>query len=158
MNVINYHPGRSSRFTRRITSVPALALLACTATLTPASSWAQSTWIGGTSTDWSDPSNWSSGVPASVNAIVNTSSGNLATVATDVTGSQPNLLRIGDGAVGTLNVQSGGNLTVAGETWIGNGSGIGTIIERRHYDCNYLVCGRSRRWPRDSEHDGRQPD
>ncbi|HWY29221.1 MAG TPA: autotransporter-associated beta strand repeat-containing protein, partial [Candidatus Acidoferrum sp.] len=112
---------------RRITTSPALALLTCVAALFPASSWAQSTWVGGTSSDWSVAGNWNpSGVPSGVNAIVNTSSGNIATVSTDVSASQPNLLRIGDGAVGTVNVQSGGNLVVNGQVWIGNGTGIGT--------------------------------
>src|ERR1039457_7042953 len=110
--------------TRRIIKTAAMAALVCLG----ASVVAQSTWVGGTSTDWSDASNWNpSGVPSGVNAIVNTSSGNIATVTTDVTASQPSLLRIGDGANGTMNLQAGGSLTVNGETWIGNtGSGVGT--------------------------------
>ena len=128
MNVITTILAVLRGSTRRIISPSALALLACIAVLAPACTWAQSTWVGGTSTDWSDASNWSpSGVPSGVNAIVNTSSGNLATVTTDVTASQPNLLRIGDGASGTMYLQAGGSFTVNGETWIGNtGSGVGT--------------------------------
>jgi len=111
-----------------IVSLPALVFLACAVFLTPTGSWAQSTWVGGTSSDWSVAGNWNpSGVPSGVDTVVNTSSGNIATVSTDVSASQPSRLRIGDGTTGTINVQSGGNLTVNGETWIGNSStGVGT--------------------------------
>ena len=86
------------------------------------------TWIGGTSSDWSDPSNWQLGVEPSGITMVNTASGNLATVSTDVTANQPSLLSIGDGVAGIVNVQTGGNLTVNGETWLGNTPlGLGTM-------------------------------
>ena len=127
MNIITNPIAVLGCFSRRITTSPALTILTCVAALFPAGSWAQSTWVGGTSSDWSIAGNWSpSGVPSGVDTLVNTSSGNIATVSTDVSASQPSLLRIGDGAVGTINVQPGGNLVVNGETWIGNGTGIGT--------------------------------
>ena len=86
------------------------------------------TWMGSTSSDWSDPSNWQSGVEPSGITMVNTASGNLATVSTDVTANQPTLLDIGEGVAGIVDVQTGGNLTVNGETWLGNASlGQGTM-------------------------------
>ena len=86
------------------------------------------TWIGGTSSDWSNPSNWQLGVEPSGITMVNTASGNLATVSTDVTANQPSLLSIGDGVPGIVDVQAGGNLTVNGQVWLGNTvSGQGTM-------------------------------
>ena len=128
MNIITCKLTRLQVSARRIISISALTLLTGVAVMVPARSWAQSTWLGGISTDWSTAGNWNpSGVPSGVDAIINTSSGNIATVSTDVTAMQPNTLRLGDGASGTMNMLAGGSITVSGETWIGNtSSGVGT--------------------------------
>jgi autotransporter-associated beta strand protein len=121
MNAITTIPADLCGSTHRIVSSLVLTLLASVAVLAPARSGAQSTWVGGTSADWSVDSNWDpSGVPSGVDTVVNTSAGNIATVTSDVSADQPNRLRIGDGAIGTINVQSGANLIVNGETWLGN--------------------------------------
>ncbi len=60
------------------------------------------TWLGTTSTDWKDPSNWCGGVPtSSTNVIINAG------------GNQPSLLTAG-GVCNNITINSGATLTVGG--------------------------------------------
>jgi autotransporter-associated beta strand protein len=109
------------RSIRRVVFLLTLVLLSC------GEGHAQS-WVGSVSADWSNANNWSpAGVPSGVTATVNTSSGNLATVLSAVT-QQPSYLFVGNGAAGTMYLQTGGGLTVNGEMDVGNNnSGTGVF-------------------------------
>ena len=66
---------------------------------------AQSTWVGGTSTDWNDAANWSNGLPGG-NAFINSTPANIATLGGSgtiaaATFARGAVLAPGD-AVGTL--------------------------------------------------------
>ncbi len=58
-------------------------------------------------------------MPAGAVATINSGAGSIATLFS-VVPQQPNGVTLGDGMAGSLNVQSGGSLTVNGELWVGN--------------------------------------
>src|SRR5688572_15864855 len=68
-------------------------LTACFLSLAlPFLSQAQSTWIGGTSTDWNTAANWSAGVPNGVNAIVNTNAPALCKISATISATPVDIL------------------------------------------------------------------
>jgi hypothetical protein len=95
---------------------------------------AQTTWNGNASQEWTDPANWSAGVPGTNSrAYINTAEANRyaqinsAVAKTSTVGG--NDLWIGDGnTTGRLDINNAGSLDTSG-TWmfIGNGGGTGTL-------------------------------
>lgn len=109
---------------------PSLVLATSVASLLIGSipAFADSFWIGGTSTDWNDPANWSAGVPSGTNAQINVITANIATVTVNPIATPVDIF-IGNGAgtVGKVN-QSGGTLSTGGGNWmfVGAVGGTGT--------------------------------
>ena len=105
---------------RRLPTACAACALAL-ATVTPAR--ADETWVGGTSNDWFDATNWSGGVvptPAD-NVTIDTVDPNTTVVG--AVGATANGLTVGDISAGLLTIQNGGTLTSGGGGTIGNQSG-----------------------------------
>ena len=115
---------RKSPFILQRTWSP-VALLLC---LAAQSSFADSTWIGGTSTDWSNAANWSAGVPTGTNAIINTSPANIATITANVPGVVDIIIGNGAGTNGRVN-ETAGTLSTGTGNWmfVGEGGGTGTF-------------------------------
>lgn len=86
---------------------------------------AQSTWNGGTSTNWGDAANWSAGVPtATTDAVISGSAATMPTLNVAATCQ-------------SLTIQTGATLSGAGQTltvngnWINNGTytaGTSTVV------------------------------
>ena len=90
---------------------------------------ANSTWIGGTSTDWNNPANWSAGL-ATDNVFVNTTPANIATITANPAVTQKDIF-VGQGGGNTGRVDhTAGTVTTSGANWmfIGQG-GTGTFNE-----------------------------
>lgn len=94
--------------------------------LTDQTAMAQTTWIGGNSTNWDTSTNWTSGVPITGGpTTINTSTGNMPVISNS--NVQSGLLTVGNsnGSHSILTIQNGGNLTtnVATQPVIGNLAG-----------------------------------
>ena len=95
---------------------------------------AQTTWTGSASQEWTDPANWSAGVPGTnTKAYINIATGNYAQINSAVTKTSTvggNDLWIGDGTgnSGRLDINNAGSLDTSG-TWmlVGNNGGTGTL-------------------------------
>lgn len=94
--------------------------------LIPCGAFADTFWVGGVSTDWNNPANWSAGFPNG-NAFVNTSTGNIATVSATPTANPVDIfIGNGGGNTGQLN-HTAGTLSSGGGNWtfIGQGGSTG---------------------------------
>ena len=101
---------------RLLTSTSVVALGLVLATTTPSRA-ADISWLGGTSTDWFDPANWSAGVPTSADiARIDLVSPNPTVVDGAAVGG-PNAVTsvflVGDTGTGMLTIQNGGTLSSA---------------------------------------------
>ncbi|MFZ1935597.1 MAG: autotransporter-associated beta strand repeat-containing protein [Thermoguttaceae bacterium] len=103
----------------------ALLLLLGLASATPL--FADQNWLGGTSTDWNNPLNWSSAVPGPGDTVwVNTELGGLLDPSMNTTDTVLSL-SVGGGTnsgaptqgAGTMTIGATGNLTVTNEVWVG---------------------------------------
>lgn len=126
----------------------ALFLLLGLASATPL--FADQNWLGGTSTDWNNPLNWSSAVPGSTDAV---------TINTELGGQLPSLttaggtvlaLEVGGGTgsgaptqgAGVLTIGPTGSLTVTDQVWVGvyadtvNSASISTLNLAGTLTCN----------------------
>ncbi len=73
-----------------------------------ASSHAQSTWNGSTSTDWNTAANWTAGVPSGGNAIITSNSPNIATITATISAIPTDILvGTGLGTTGQVNHLAG---------------------------------------------------
>ena len=89
------------------------------------SAWADTIWTGATSQDWSNPANWTNGVPldASDNgaAIIDTSTGNYPIYSSGTTGTDFDVF-LGRSAPARMD-QTGGTLQVGNGSWMFLGDG-----------------------------------
>jgi len=76
----------------------------------------QSTWTGGTSTDWNTAGNWSSGVPSGADANVNTITPHICTISATLSATPVNI-RIGTGGTGRVDQPAGTAFTGSGN-WL----------------------------------------
>ncbi|MFC7398264.1 autotransporter domain-containing protein [Chelatococcus sp. GCM10030263] len=92
---------------------------------------AQTSWTGTTSTDWTDPTNWSTGVvPTNLDfTSIEATSPNPTVLGVNgaATGSTAGLYVSRVGGAGTLTIQSGSVLTTTGTVQIGTYSQSGTV-------------------------------
>lgn len=121
MNPENY-PAPSARM-----SLIRSAVLTAVSVCSIATVSAQSSWTGSVNNDWTDPGNWSAGVPDGVDANINTTGPNTATILSNVTQSPQQLLvGNGSGADGLLVVDSG-SISVNADLAVGMNGGTGDL-------------------------------
>ncbi len=102
----------------------ALGLMTAIAALGASSAFAQATWVGDTSQDWNDATNWSSDPAAPTgNFTVNTATGSYPVLSAD-SAFTPVDIFIGNGAAGRLD-HNAGLLSAGAGNWsfVGNGAG-----------------------------------
>lgn len=115
---------------RREIGYAAIALSMAVASLSPLGSSqvrADATWVGTTSKDWNDTTNWSAN-PAGQNVLINTNTGNIATVtATSVFTPVDILVGVGAGTTGRVDHIAGTVTTGTAGNWmfVGNNGGTG---------------------------------
>ncbi|HEX9806207.1 MAG TPA: hypothetical protein VGA34_04845, partial [Alteraurantiacibacter sp.] len=99
---------------------------------------AQQTWEGGTSTDWFDPANWTTAVPAATDDvfIATTDAPNMPVI--DGADAVAERVYLGDGGAptGTLTIQNGGTLS----------NGFAAIGADAGFDYSVLVTGAGSDW------------
>lgn len=94
----------------------AIALCGMTANaFAAAPSWNE--WEGGIDTDWSNPGNWQLGEPTAMSSPAVIDSGGTAVVTR--TGESASQIYIGDTGTGTLMIQSGGQLEIGADAFVG---------------------------------------
>ncbi|MDC9825803.1 autotransporter outer membrane beta-barrel domain-containing protein [Devosia sp. ZB163] len=87
---------------------------------------AAQTWNGNTSTDWTEGSNWSGGVPpTSANVVMTNGRPAVLGINGPATGSTGSLLL--GGATGSLTIQNGSTLTSTGLASVGSGAGANVV-------------------------------
>jgi len=124
--------GSVSRCNQRLVVRPLRAALLASVALKLAAgcTWADTVWTGVVDDDWSNPANWSNGVPSSVDqATINSSNVSVEPFpVVDNVAAQSETITVGDTAVGLLHVQNGGVLATGSTAIVGNyDSSISTV-------------------------------
>ena len=126
---------KSRRLSRALASCASIALVAIVSVHVANADTAETTWSGGTSTTWTDSSNWSSGTPsATLSAVFNAPFTNQPTTtgATTVQGIWVTDLGAGPAGVsGLTTITTTGVLTVSGSGTLDGNADTAILLDGR---------------------------